>query len=234
MAHITRRTAVKSTTVLGLAGFTGGLLTAAPAAADETASDTEDTARPTSLNGWELVEKTNDISTVWTRPVPGTECSIDVCVGDVEAVLVHVIRRFHYEVDALRKGDVIGWRAPSEVRTRLTESNQASGTAVQIRPGSYPAGSKGGFFSPQRMVIRDILAELDGVVRWGGDDSRPDESLFAIDVKPADARLTAVVEKIRVWKDTPGKGAGTPVDVRASGRRKAAKALESRQQETAA
>ncbi|MFI6400960.1 hypothetical protein [Streptomyces sp. NPDC050548] len=233
MAHITRRTVVQSTAVLGLAGVTGGLL-AAPAAAEEAASEAEDTARPTSLNGWELMEQTNDISTVWTRPVPGTDCSVAVCIGDAETVLVHVIRRFHYEVDELRRGDVVGWRTPSEVNKGLTESNQASGTAVQIRPGSYPAGSRGGFFSSQLMVIRDILAELDGVVRWGGDDSRPDESLFSIDVKPADTRLTAVVEKIRAWKDTPGKGPGTPVDVRASGRRKAAKALESRQQGTAA
>jgi len=43
-----------------------------------------------------------------------------------------------------------------------------------------------------------------------------------------------LMQGMRLWKDTPGKGAGTPVDVRASGRRKAAKALESRQRGTAA
>ncbi|WP_026248416.1 twin-arginine translocation signal domain-containing protein [Streptomyces sp. LaPpAH-108] len=187
-----------------------------------------------SPNGWEMELTTDKGGFVWTRPVPGTPVKgVAVRIGDVETVLVHVIRRFHYEVDELRGGDVVGWRSPSTVRGRLSEANQASGTAVQIRPEHYPSGARGGFFTPQQLVIRDILAELEGVVRWGGDDKTPDESLFYVAVKPGSPLLAKVVAKLRGWEKQPGKGAGAPVDVLSGKRRDAAKAL-AREQKTAA
>ncbi|WP_374223769.1 hypothetical protein [Streptomyces sp. ISL-11] len=154
-------------------------------------------------------------------------------MGAVEAILVHLIRRFHYEIDELRKGDAVGWRSPGSTRNGLPESNQASGTAVQVRPGHYPAGTRGGFSAHQQVVIRDILAELDGVARWGGDDRKVDEALFYIDVKPGDGRLAKVVDRIRDWKDVPGRGAGSPVEVTLPKRRDAAKAMEYRQRKAA-
>ncbi|MET7288547.1 hypothetical protein [Streptomyces sp. NPDC005573] len=231
MTHISRRTAVKGTAVLGLGTAFGGLLASVPtpAAAAESAPAAARERRPTSHNGWETEKRTNEVSTVWTRPVPGTPCQVDVRIGEVETVLVHVIRRFHYEIDTLLKGDVMGWRAPAEVHAKRAESNQASGTAVQIRPAFYPAGSRGGFFAPQLVVIRDILAELEGVVRWGGDDDRPDESLFYLDVGPSDPALSRVAGKLRTWREQPGKGAGSPVDPLSAKRRDLAKALEHRQ-----
>ncbi|MEU9457751.1 twin-arginine translocation signal domain-containing protein [Streptomyces sp. NPDC058322] len=184
-----------------------------------------------SPNGWEMEVATDQGGTVWARPVPGTPIGhVAVRIGDAETVLVHVIRRFHYEVDALRKGDVVGWRKPNAVHRGLAEANQASGTAVQIRPGHYPLGAKGGFFPQQQIVIRDILAELEGVVRWGGDDKRPDESLFYLDVKPGDPLLAKVVSKLRGWSEQPGKGAGGPVDVLSDKRRSAARTLAREQQ----
>ncbi|MFJ8791548.1 hypothetical protein [Streptomyces sp. NPDC102462] len=164
--------------------------------------------------------------------MPGTGFGVDVRIGDVETVLVYLVRRFHYEIDELREGDVTGWRAPSRVRLEQAEGNQASGTAVAIRPGSYPPGARGGFFAHELTVIRDILAECDGVVRWGGGDERPYEALFSIDVPPGDRRLTALVTKLRNWTDEPGLGAGSPVDVTDTERRRAADALE-RQQKAA-
>lgn len=172
----------------------------------------------------------DDRGNIYTRPVPGTPLDgVAVRMGDVETVLVHLIRRFHYEIDELRRGDVVGWRSPTAVRKRLPESNQASGTAVQIRPGHYPVGTRGGFYPQQQMVIRDILAELDGVVRWGGDDHSADESLFYINVKPGDHQLLKTADKIRCWKDSAGQGAGTRVDVSSRVRRNAAVAMERRQ-----
>lgn len=187
-----------------------------------------------SHNGWQMEQVADDGGTVYTRPVPGTPLKgIAVRVGDVETVLVHLVRRFHYEVDTLRRGDVVGWHDPSGVRKGRAESNLASGTAVRIRPGFYPSGVRGGFFPHQELVIRDILAELDGVVRWGGDDRTPDESLFCIDVKPGDKRLTEVAARIRGWQLEPGAGAGSPVNVLAGSRRRAARALERRQRTAA-
>ncbi|MEE1928488.1 hypothetical protein V1J52_09835 [Streptomyces sp. TRM 70351] len=183
-----------------------------------------------SPNGWEMEKVADAGGSVWTRPVAGTPLhGVAVRLGDVETVLVHVIRRFHYEADTLREGDVIGWRRPGTVRKGMPEGNQASGTAVQIRPGHYPDGASGGLFPDQRLVIRDILAELDGVVRWGGDDEVPHEALFYLDVPPDDGGLARVAARLRRWRATPGKGAGAPVDVLEGSRRKEAKTLERHQ-----
>ncbi|MFT9478195.1 hypothetical protein [Streptomyces sp. Mo3] len=151
------------------------------------------TGRP-SPNGWEMEKVTDGGGTIWSRPVPGTPLEgVTVRIGAPEAVLVHVIRRFHYEIDELRMSDVVGWRRPGAVRKGLPEGNQASGTAVRIRPGHYPRGVKGGFFPQQEVVIRDIRAELE----------------------------------------TPGSGAGAPVDALAPKRRKAATSLAHRQRAAA-
>ncbi|WP_086563197.1 twin-arginine translocation signal domain-containing protein [Streptomyces africanus] len=183
-----------------------------------------------STNGWEMERTADDRGHIYTRPVPGTPVEgVQVRMGDVETVLVHVIRRFHYEIDELRRGDLTGWRHPSKVRKGLAESNQASGTAVQIRPGSYPSGIRGGFFPQQEAVIRDILAECDGVVRWGGDDKRPDEALFYIDAAPGDSRLAQTAEKIRHWDWTPGAGAGSGADPLQPSRKRAAERLARQQ-----
>ncbi|MEV6675211.1 hypothetical protein [Streptomyces sp. NPDC051162] len=81
--------------------------------------------------------------------------------------------------------------------------------------------------------MRDVLAELGGAVRWGGDDRKVDEALFYIDVKPGDGLLTTVANRIRDWKDVPGQGAGAPVDLMARTRRNAAEALKQRQEQAA-
>ncbi|MFJ4907613.1 hypothetical protein ACIQCR_04680 [Streptomyces sp. NPDC093249] len=183
-----------------------------------------------SKNGWEMEKTADDRGHIYTRPVPGTPLDgVQMRMVEVETVLVHVVTRFHYEIDALRAGEVVGWREPGSVRKSLAESNLASGTAVQIRPGSYPSGTRGGFFPLEELVIRDILADCDGVVRWGGDDATPDESLFSIDVPPGDNRLVKVAAKIRGWNHTPGKGSGVLVDPQQPHRRASAKRLAAQQ-----
>lgn len=183
-----------------------------------------------SKNGWEMEKAADDRGHIYTRPVPGTPLDgVQMRMAEVETVLVHVVTRFHYEIDALRAGEVVGWREPGSVRKSLAESNLASGTAVQIRPGSYPSGTRGGFFPLEELVIRDILADCDGVVRWGGDDATPDESLFSIDVPPGDNRLVKVAAKIRGWNHTPGMGSGVLVDPQQPHRRASAKRLAAQQ-----
>ncbi|MFC9595972.1 hypothetical protein ACFTUC_40040 [Streptomyces sp. NPDC056944] len=181
-----------------------------------------------SANGWEMQKLADaDGGDIATRSVPGTGLRVAVRTGDVEAVLVHVVRRFHYEVDALgQDGEphaLVGWVAPGTVRdSRLPESNQASGTAVVIRPGSYPPGVRGGFTARQQEVVRDILADTEGLVRWGGDDDRPYEGLFHLAVRPGDDRLQRVADRLRAWDETPGLGAGTLPDVTEPSRRRRA------------
>ncbi|MEU5439002.1 hypothetical protein AB0G73_37515 [Streptomyces sp. NPDC020719] len=184
------------------------------------------TGRP-SANGWEMQKATDGGGDIVTRHVAGTSLKISVRMGATEAVLLHVIRRFHYEVDALglygEPKPVEGWVAPSAVRnSRLPESNQASGTAIVIRPGSYPPGARGGFTALQQQSIHDIIADTEGTVRWGGDDRRPYEGLFYLTTRPGDAHLERVSTKIRAWDETPGAGAGAVPDVTALSRRRQA------------
>jgi hypothetical protein len=118
-------------------------------------------------------------------------------------VLVHVIRRYHYELDTLEQGEVVGFRSPGPLVIGA-ETDYAFGTTVAIRPGSCPAGVAGGI-PHQLAVIRDILAECQGVVQWGGSLRRPHESHVQIDVTPTDPRLKKVVDRIRGWSDFPAR-----------------------------
>ncbi|WP_327066441.1 twin-arginine translocation signal domain-containing protein [Kitasatospora sp. NBC_01302] len=222
---ITRRSAVKGAAVLGAATAVGPLLPrAAWAAPAEHSTEPENPGRnlPTSANGWTIEKEANHVSTVWTRTVAGTGLTVDVRIGDVEEILVHVIRRFHYEVEELPGGDLLGWRPIDGLRAALPESNLASGTAVRIRPG---ASAKGGFFAYQELVLRDILAQCEGVVRWGGDDGEVDESLFYLASGPQDRRVRQLADRLRGWRARPGEGAGAPVDVLSPARRSEADRL---------
>ncbi|WP_338898738.1 hypothetical protein WBG99_26730 [Streptomyces sp. TG1A-60] len=244
MTSIPRRSAMKQ--ALGLVG-TGALLTVGgttllttPAtAADKDryrkkaealrAEQKDIHSHRASTNGWEMQRSVNSGGHIWTRPVPGTRAEIDVRIGSVEFILVHLVQRFHYEIRELGADDVTGWCSPGKVRKGLPESNRASGTAVTILPGHYPPGTTGGFHPHETAVLRDILAELDGTVRWGGDDRKPDESLFYLDAQPEDARLGRMESQLKGWRKTPGAGPGSAVDIRSSGRRAKADKIKARQ-----
>ncbi|MFD4525169.1 twin-arginine translocation signal domain-containing protein [Streptomyces sp. NPDC058470] len=243
--NISRRTALRRVAFVAAGVAIGSQVLSSPAHAAEKGPDPDKLREQirkaqernkrvlsgiSSKNGWEMEKVVDKHGHIYTRPVPGTPLvGIQVRMAEVETVLVHVVSRFHYEIDTLREGDVVGWRTPGSVRKGLAESNLASGTAVRIRPGSYPSGVRGGFYPMEELVIRDVLAECEGVVRWGGDDSTSDESLFYIDVPPGDERLAEVARKIRGWAFTPGRGSGVLVDTLQPQRREAAKRLASQQ-----
>ncbi|MFI7341796.1 hypothetical protein ACIBUY_28115 [Streptomyces sp. NPDC050085] len=227
-AHISRRTALLRGAAIAAGVALGSQALVRPGYAADTRPSATDIrtamqqakerrdhalAGQKSLNGWEMEKVTDNRGNIYTRPVPGTGLDAKVRMGDVETVLTYVIRRFHYEIDELRRGDVVGWLAPDQVNHKRAESNLASGTAVRIRPGHYPPGQSGGFFPTQKLLVGDILAQCDGIVAWGGEDRIPDESLFSIKVGPDDKRLASTAEKLRVWDLTPGKGAGAEADM---------------------
>lgn len=217
--QITRRTVLRTAALTGAATAVNSAL---PTASASAAGRRKPKRPATSANGWTIQANTDRDSQVWTRSVAGTGLNVAVWIGDVEMILLHVVRRFHYEIEEIQRIDLTGWCGISKLHKGLPESNLASGTAVRIRPG---ARAKGGFFPLQELVLRDVLADCAGVVRWGGDDREVDESLFYIAVGPHDKRVRTVADKLRGWAATPGEGAGAAVDVLSPSRRSRADSL---------
>lgn len=154
-ADLSRRTLLSRTAAVAgatvLASFTGNVL---PAHAEARPGEAQVpgrtvTGRP-SLNGWETEKSADDGGNIWTRPVPGTPLDgVQVRMGDIETVLVHVVQRFHYEVDPLRRDDVAGatpersgtsWPSPTSPRGRQSRSAQAS-TLPDSGAASSPTNS---------------------------------------------------------------------------------------------
>jgi hypothetical protein len=202
------------------------IATAAVSATAATLWNTTATKAPKlTQNGWPVV------TTAPVQLVEGSDASVSLLAGDVSTVLLHVLRRFSYEIDTLRAGEVTGFTAVPGSRGAF-QSNYASGTAVAVRADRYPVGVGGNVFPRELLVIRDILAECGGVVRWGGDDrTTPTESHFQIDVRPGDAALTKLARTIRGWRTHPGAGAGAPHDPLDPTRRAAAQDLQRRQKQ---
>lgn len=163
-----------------------------------------------SPNGWAVNVAADAGGSVWARPVSGAAKHVAVSVGDADAILVHVVRRFHYEVADLGDGDVVGFRAADGLKGH--QLNHASGSAVDILPEHYRPGVKDQFYPAQLAVVRDILAECRGVLAWGGDFAIPDEGHFEIALPPTDRRVTELAAQIRRWNTTPGRGAGVLLD----------------------
>jgi hypothetical protein len=200
---------------------------AAPATTGPASNGQKDRDWPgaASANGWPIVGP----DAVTTYRIEGSDASVALLPGAVATVLLHVARRVNYELGLLEPAAVEGHRTDRRLRAAF-ESNHLSGTALAIRPGAYPVGSAGNLFPHELSIVRDILGECDGVVRWGGDDPEyPAEGHFQIDVRPGDRRLTLLAERITGWRARPGRGAGVAPDPLDPTRRATARALERRQ-----
>ncbi|MCC3650761.1 hypothetical protein LIX60_04560 [Streptomyces sp. S07_1.15] len=214
--------------VLGTAGSlagaaTLGLLDIAPVAASTPARTDQ---RATSWRGSRSANDWKILADATSHTIEGSGQSVRLADGDAATVLLHVARRFHYEIDQLRRKDVTGHTTSRRVR-QPHQSNYLSGTAISIRPYAYPLGVRGGLYPHQLVVVRDILAELDGVISWGGDLASPQESHFEIALGPSHPKVRGVARKLRTWRETPGLGAGT-INAFEPERRAGAKAFRGR------
>ncbi|WP_327400398.1 hypothetical protein OG194_09415 [Streptomyces sp. NBC_01288] len=174
-------------------------------------------------NHWPVV----DAADTEASRIEGTNVSVPLLKGDVTTVLLHVVRRFSYEIDMLRPGDVQGYSTDRAVGADF-ESNRLSGTAITIRPLFYPLGAqKGtGLSDLEKVVVADILADCRGVVGWGGNADPVKESHFQINVGPGDLELNRLAARIRGEDASPGTGAGSIDPFLPTRRRKAAAYLK--------
>ncbi len=225
-AKFSRRTVLRQFTgvVAGAALLTTGEGLVAPLTAQ--AADNS-WRKSRSANGWDVLAAGS--SATATYDIPGTNLHVTLREGDVGTVLSYVAQRFHYDVTELEagRGQIIGYSDALPVKADF-ESNHLSGTALALYPENCPLGVKGNLFPYQVTAIRDILAELQGVIRWGGDMEPAKESTFFVDVSPGSAKLAQVAETLRQWRLTPGKGAGTQ-NIQDPERITAAKRLASKQ-----
>ncbi|WP_329335913.1 M15 family metallopeptidase [Streptomyces sp. NBC_01352] len=198
----------------------GSVLSAAPAVAVPKSG--REWREDSTANGWRVLTEAD----AEEYRVEGSGLAIRLAAGDAAVLLLHVARRFHYEIDALRTGDLHG-HSTSRLVNHPFESNHLSGTAINIRPHAYPLGVSGGLYPAELVVIRDILAELGGTVAWGGDFTTPKESHFEIALAPTHPKVKGVARTIRGWNGNPGKGAGA-TDAFAPARRSRAGAFEQR------
>lgn len=153
-------------------------------------------------NGWPV------LASCASFRVEGSNESVSLLDGDCATILLYVARRFNYEIDTLRSGEITGHSVDRAI-AQPYESNYLSGTALAIRPALYPAGSKGLFYPNDLSVIRDILSRLGGAVSWGGDEGTAKESHFQIAHAPGHPAIKLAAQNIREWDSTPGgEGAG--------------------------
>lgn len=166
---------------------------------------------PTSQNGWPVVTDSGALTPL--KWVTGR-----VLPGDVHAVFSELCRRFNAEVEPITQAHSWGWAYRPIRGASGGYSNHASGTAIDLNAPRHPLGATGTFTAKQVTRIRAILADLDGVIRWGGDYSgRKDAMHFEVVGTRAqvhrialalDAALKVVVYNV---KEGRGDAAGTDV-----------------------
>lgn len=148
-----------------------------------------------SQNGWPVVGQ----SAVTDRAVHGVEFPNGWLKGDVDVVFTYLIGRLHREVEPIDNGGCWGWFV-KKIEGSATISNHASGTAIDYNAPAHPMGSRNTYNAAKRAKIRAILADLDGVVRWGGDyTGRPDDMHF--EIHASSSAVARVADRISTQED---------------------------------
>lgn len=159
---------------------------------------------PTCQNGWPADPNR---TTLVALTVGGASFPGGVRGGDVAVVLRYVAEQFHARVESLYPGWCWGY-AYREVTGGGALSNHAGGYALDFNAPNHGLGASGTFSSAQVAAIRAILAEVSGVVRWGGDyTGRKDE--MHVEIVGSTAAVAAVAARLQgtTVPSTPSTGA---------------------------
>ena len=185
--------------VLGAAAGAGVLALVPGAAAQAADKGTGQWTRRLSANGWQI-----DPEAIATYRIEGSRASVALRRGLAAAVLLHIARRWHYEIAPLDTGEGGGIAAYTTDRTvrAAFESNYLSGTAVALHPTAYPLGGTERLWPHHEMIVRDILVDCDGTVVWGGDLSPAKASHFHLVAGPGDEALARVAARLDTSQQT--------------------------------
>lgn len=128
--------------------------------------------------------------------------------GDVSVVLLHWARWFDKNIEPLKKESCGGYN-PRHIAGSKVDSNHASGTAEDLNWNDHVQHKKNTFTAAEQKKIRAQLKYYEGVIRWGGDYSDPDDMHFEINKPPED--VARVAQKIK--NEGKPQTAPTHVDV---------------------
>lgn len=150
-----------------------------------------------SRNDWDVIDSGSSDRLVNLQWITGK-----VRKGDAYIILNELGRRFNSEVEPIIKAHSWGY-AKRDVRgVSGIISEHATGTAVDFNAPNHPIGKKNTFVASKRAKIRQIVKDMDGAVRWGGEWSRPDDMHF---------ELIGGAAKIKQVATKLSKGSVTPV-----------------------
>lgn len=158
-----------------------------------------------SANGWPIGGESASYR------IEGTNYDISLAVGAVATILLHAVRRFNYEVDSLRAGDAHGLTTDRTVLS-AERSNLLSGTAVLIRPDSFPHGTSGNLYPQEVTVLEDIVAEAGGSLAWGGHLATPDQGLLYVTKSPSAAAVPLLAEEYGSMDSMSATGGAGQID----------------------
>ncbi len=170
-----------------------------------------------SENGWPVITSQSDKSLTVIR-IPGTGTpGIPLRVQkDCAPLLAYVASRVHNEVCDLRKGNKPGKTQDEggynyrKVDGSATFSNHSSGTAVDLNWTRWPQLRKR-MSKKERAASEAIAADLEEVIRWGGNyrPARVDEMHWEIKPGVTAAEIKKFLKARGIKKDgTTGRSGG--------------------------
>lgn len=129
--------------------------------------------------------------------------------GNAGYVLAHFLREFHENVEPLGTTETFGYNK-RQISGSSDWSNHASGTAVDANSAQHAYGKVNTFTRMELNDLRRLLADYDGVIKWGGDYRyTKDEMHFEIDRGKEEVDLVARRLKrnntVRLFRLQPGK-----------------------------
>ncbi|MBQ0904332.1 hypothetical protein [Micromonospora sp. U21] len=210
--------------LLGAAAGTGVLALAPSLPANAAGKGPARWTRGVSANGWKI-----DPAAITTYRVEGSNATVALRQGRAAAVLLHVARRWHYEIAPLDTGEGGGITGHTTRRAVLAEfeSNYLSGTAIALHPTAYPVAGSERLWPHHEAIVRDILADCEGTVVWGGDLTPIKTSHFEIVTRPGDKVLASVAARFDISGQTKFRmqTAGVVADPATPARREKARRL---------
>lgn len=133
------------------------------------------------------------------KPVDGVSLRI-VDDNNVADIFTYLVRQFDSRVESVAKGaDDWGFSYRANVNSPDELSNHASGTAIDLNATKHPnaVATEKTYTTQQISQVHQILAELGGVVRWGGDYQHTVDAMhFEINVSPGSLLLTQIAAKL--------------------------------------